>query len=366
MARRVSGLKKGREIMRKFLTSLLALAMLLSLLGVTAMAAEGGAGLAVTATLEGKTVTVEVIATERLTNGGLTLGYDSEVLTFVSAEAKGTVSAVDAGAAGDVAVAAVDGGVMVLDTNRAAGNAVTLVFASESGKAAKAGDTVATASFTYRDRVVDTEITVTMDDLGAKEGLHLALPTVSLSASLPFTDVSRDAWYYDAVKYAYNKGILKGVTETIFQPEGAMTRAMFVTVLARMDGVADDPHAKTHFNDVKDGNYYAGAVAWAFENDIVEGTSKKTFSPNARITREEMVTMLFRYAGYLGQDTDADVKILKDFPDGNRVNGWAKEAMAWAVEQGIVRGTEKGLQPRATATRAQGAQVLMNFALLED
>lgn len=187
-----------------------------------------------------------------------------------------------------------------------------------------------------------------------------------LNTGLPFTDVPADSWFYEAVKFGYNEGLFQGVTETLFQPAGSMTRAMFVTTLARMDGAELDLEAHTAFADVREGSYYEGAVAWAVEAGIVKGTSATTFSPAAEITREQMVTMLCRYAKYLGEDTTADTAALEDFADWGTVSGWARSSMAWAVEEGIVNGTGVGLEPKGQATRAQGAQVLMNFALRED
>ena len=102
-----------------------------------------------------------------------------------------------------------------------------------------------------------------------------------LNTGLPFTDVPAYSWFYEAVKFGYNEGLFQGVTETLFQPAGSMTRAMFVTTLARMDGAELDPEAHTAFADVREGSYYEGAVAWAVEAGIVKGTSATTFSPAA-------------------------------------------------------------------------------------
>ena len=128
-----------------------------------------------------------------------------------------------------------------------------------------------------------------------------------------------------------------------------------------MAGVAEDYPRETRFTDVKADRYYAGYVAWAVENGIVLGTSETTFSPNASVTREQMVTMLYRYANYLGMDTTGSGDALNQFPDASDVSTWAEAAMAWATDRGIINGTEKGLLPRATATRAQCAQIWMKF-----
>ena len=141
-----------------------------------------------------------------------------------------------------------------------------------------------------------------------------------------------------------------------------MTRGMFVTVLGRMAGVEEDQDATSKFTDVKSGSYYAGYVAWAAEQDIVRGTSTTTFSPNAKVTREQMATMMYRYAKAQGLEvTGGSAHVLDGFADSNRISGWAKEAMIWAVSQKLLIGTGAGLEPQAYGTRAQSAQVILNF-----
>ena len=152
--------------------------------------------------------------------------------------------------------------------------------------------------------------------------------------------------------------------ETTFAPNLAMNRAMFVTVLGRMAGVEEDRTATSKFTDVKAGSYYAGYVAWAAEQDIVRGTSETTFSPNAKVTREQMATMMYRYAKAQGLDvTGGSEDVLDGFADSGRISGWAKEAMIWAVSQKLLEGTGAGLEPQAYGTRAQSAQIILNFSL---
>ena len=182
--------------------------------------------------------------------------------------------------------------------------------------------------------------------------------------SAKFTDVSASQWYHEAVDYAVVNGLFAGTSDTTFSPNESMTRGMLVTVLWRLAG---KPEAKTaaSFQDVDAQQYYAEAVAWAAENGIVAGTSDTTFSPNAKVTREQMAAILYRYAKLNGVDVSKTAD-LKDFPDADKVASYAKDAMAWAVESGIISGTLKGgktyLDPTGSATRAQVASILMRYA----
>ena len=178
---------------------------------------------------------------------------------------------------------------------------MTFGYAASGKDALAAGSVVATVRFTAKSALPATRLTVTVEDFNAREGLHLELPAV-LVGGLPFTDVSEGDWYYDAVAYVWQEGLFRGMDETTFAPNLAMNRAMFVTVLGRMAGVEEDRTATSKFTDVKAGSYYAGYVAWAAEQDIVRGTSETTFSPNAKVTREQMATMMYRYAKAQGLD----------------------------------------------------------------
>ena len=181
--------------------------------------------------------------------------------------------------------------------------------------------------------------------------------------SAKFTDVNTSKWYHEAVDYSVVNSLFAGTSDTTFEPNGAMTRAMLVTVLWRAAG---QPEAKTaaSFQDVSEGRYYAKAVAWAKENGIVAGTTDTTFSPNETVTREQMAAILYRYAKFSGVDVGKTAD-LKDFPDADKVSNYAKDAMAWAVENGIISGSLEGgktyLDPKGDATRAQVASVLMRY-----
>ncbi len=182
--------------------------------------------------------------------------------------------------------------------------------------------------------------------------------------TFPFTDVSATVWYRDPVEFAARRGLFGGVTETLFAPQDKMTRGMFVTVLWRMEG-KPAPAGGSPFSDVKRGAYCEKAASWASENGIVNGVGKGKFDPNGGVTREQIAAMLMRYAGYRGADVSGRAS-LEGFPDGGSVSKYAEEALSWALDCGVVRGvkTEDGvrLNPRAGATRAEVATMIMRFA----
>lgn len=179
----------------------------------------------------------------------------------------------------------------------------------------------------------------------------------------PYTDVAETAWYYDAVKYTYQNGLMDGTSKDKFEPETQMTRAMLVTVLYRAEGKPEASELDNPFKDVDD-NWYTDAICWAAEKDIVNGVAPDKFAPNEPVTREQMVTILHRYA--TGKGTAGDGKAdLSSFPDAKQVSSYAQDAMAWAVAGNIIQGSKVGgedyLLPADTATRAQIATVLMRF-----
>ena len=176
-------------------------------------------------------------------------------------------------------------------------------------------------------------------------------------------DVKPGTWYYKAVEHVVTNGYFKGVSENAFAPNDMMTRAMFVTVLGRVAGVAETADASPDFADVVPNSWYSGYVAWAAENGIVQGMGDGKFGQGENITREQMAVFLYRYAKYAGLDTTVDGEdALKAFADADKVSSWAKDAMRWAVSNGIINGTGNGLEPLALATRAQVAQIILNFA----
>ncbi|MDR3998925.1 MAG: CehA/McbA family metallohydrolase [Evtepia sp.] len=176
----------------------------------------------------------------------------------------------------------------------------------------------------------------------------------------PFLDVNEGDWFYDAVAYAYENGIMDGVGGNRFAPNSATTRAQLVTILYRLEGqpaVSGD----LPFTDVEAGTWYTNAVVWAAQNGIVNGVGDDTFAPGNDLTREQLVTILYRYAEAKGYDVSASAD-LAGYPDGEEIQAYAREAMAWAVAENIIQGMEDDtLKPAGNASRAQIATILMRF-----
>ena len=171
-----------------------------------------------------------------------------------------------------------------------------------------------------------------------------------------FIDIAPNAWYTAAVQYAYDNGLMTGVSDTEFAPEATTTRAMIVSILARLEGVESAQAAG--FADVDD-EWYATAVNWAANVGVVNGYEDNTFQPNTAITREQLAAMLMNYASYKGQDVSARAS-LDNYTD--QPSTWAEETMQWAVAEGLISGvTADTLQPQGAATRAQVAAILQRF-----
>lgn len=188
------------------------------------------------------------------------------------------------------------------------------------------------------ERIDGTEFTMPGKDVTVKAVF------VSAAAQMPFLDVPTTAWYYDAVSYVYAEGMMTGVSDTAFGPDTTMTRAMFWTVLARIDG-----------GNVDGGSpWYAKAQNWAMSSGVSDGSD-----PDGIVTREMFVTMLWRYAG-----SPAASGSLTGFPDAAKVSSWASEAMRWAVANGVIAGVDGSLSPDTGITRAQAATIFMRYAQL--
>ena len=176
----------------------------------------------------------------------------------------------------------------------------------------------------------------------------------------PFLDVNEGDWFYDAVAYAYENGLMDGVGGNRFAPNSETTRAQLVTILYRLEGqpaVSGD----LPFTDVEAGTWYTNAVGWAAQNGIVNGVGDDTFAPGNDLTREQLVTILYRYAESKGYDVSASAD-LAGYPDGEEIQAYAREAMAWAVAENIIQGMEDDtLKPAGNASRAQIATILMRF-----
>jgi hypothetical protein len=176
-----------------------------------------------------------------------------------------------------------------------------------------------------------------------------------------YTDVNADNWYYKAVEYVTEKGLMNGVGDDTFEPNSNLTRAMLVTILYRLE---DEPEVTENaFDDVNEGLYYTDAVNWAAENGIVQGYGDGKFGATDEITREQMAVILYNYAAYKQYElvSEDDLSDLSDFPDASDVSTWAQDAMRWAVGAELINGMDGALNPSGTASRAQVAKILMAF-----
>lgn len=180
-----------------------------------------------------------------------------------------------------------------------------------------------------------------------------------------FTDMpAPTSWKHAGIDFAVENNLFLGTSDTTFSPNESMTRAMLVTVLWRLDG-KPEAGTQTGFDDVPAGKYYTQPVAWAAANGIVKGTSNTTFSPNDKITREQMAAILYRYAQQKGYDTSRSADLSK-FPDNGKVSSYAIQALAWANAEGLINGDKQTsgtvlLDPAGSATRAQVATILMRY-----
>ena len=185
--------------------------------------------------------------------------------------------------------------------------------------------------------------------------------TDTLNVVLPFTDVKTTDWFYGAVKYTYDNGILKGATDTEFRPSKNITRADLLTILWRMEGEPQVTGVKD-FPDVSTEAYYANAVRWGTKNNIVSGYNNGNFGPTDNITREQLATILYNYAKYKGKNVTANPDLSK-YKDWHKVTGYAQPAMKWAIEKGVVNGKDNStrLDPQGTASRAEATAMIYNY-----
>ena len=255
-----------------------------------------------------------------------------------------------------ITVEATQGGTVTADPTAAkAGTTVTLTPVPDRGYQVgtvtvtdRFGDAVAVteqADGTYTFTMPNGQVTVTV---------------TFEETPLPFTDVTEGDWFYDAVRYAYETGLMDGVGDSLFAPNSQTTRAQLVTILYRLAG-EPEPGGDSGFSDVAAGTWYTDAVVWAAENGIVNGTTDATFAPGEDITREQLVTVLYRYAESKGYDVSASAD-LSGYPDADQIQSYAAESVAWAVAEGLIQGFEDNtLRPAGNATRAQIATILMRF-----
>ncbi|MBR4880654.1 MAG: S-layer homology domain-containing protein, partial [Clostridia bacterium] len=184
---------------------------------------------------------------------------------------------------------------------------------------------------------------------------------VSDEGRLPFADVKSDHWFFDAVKFCYVNDVIKGMNEYTFSFSGQLTRAQFVTMLAGLEGIDTSTYTVDQFADVKSNHWYYGVVAWAYSEGIVKGMNETTFAPNGVLTRAQLATVMCNYM--IGKYYfSVDESVLDKFTDKPKKEYWYYDAMVYAVSAGLLSGNSNGtLAPVGTVTRAQAAVIFNSF-----
>lgn len=237
----------------------------------------------------------------------------------------------------------------------------------DCGKLVKKGETIPALGHDFGPWTVTKEATCTEDGTRERSCSRCGeKETEVIPANCPsqgFTDVDQSKWYHEAIDFVVSQNLMRGMSDTLFQPDGNMTRAQMVTVLYRL---ADTPtvEGSVPFTDVKAGQFYSDALVWAYENGIAKGMTDQRFAPHTSVTREQMVVFFARFAQLNGQTVEAKGD-LSNYHDANAVSNYARESMTWAVETGLIQGvTTTTLSPKATSTRAQIAEVLLRYCTI--
>ena len=326
---------------RKWLVFLLCAMLLMSNLSIYAMAVENESPIALHAAVSGSTVQVQVLATKAQTvaDGKLVLTFDAEKLDCLKAEPGAAWTSTDHFAW----------------SQKLNDGKVILTFANAE---AAAEGVLFTLTF---DAAADAVIS--LDGSSYISGVSADLAQeVNTCPSVHLVDVANlfpEA--HDAVDFMVSKGYMKGISDTLFAPHMDLNRAMMVTTLHRIAG--SPTGSGTHnFVDVPDNKFYTAPVIWAVENNITSGVSENLFAPDKSLTRQELVTFLYRFAEEMGYDRTATTD-LSAYTDAGEVQPYAVEAFQWAVAEGVIKGTtDTTLDPEATTTRAQVS--LMVYRLL--
>lgn len=328
----------------------------------------------VSATMTGASKTIKVKRANTVSgNVNVTVNSERKTLDSTTSEVTFTYTRPSSGGPGS------SGGSISTPTTYAVNvNAATNGAVAADKKTASKGTTVTVTASPSKGYVVDAVKVVDKDgkdvDVTEKDGKYVfTMPASAVTvtgsfkaetpapAALPFTDVKSGNWFYDAVQYAYEQGLMTGTSATTFAPNGTMNRAMIVTVLYRLEKSPAVTGA-SKFTDVPAGQWYSDAVAWAAANKIVNGYDETTFGPMNAVTREQMAAILFRYEQVKGLENVTLEENLNRFPDQNKISAYAIPALQWAVGQKIINGNADGtLDPTGTATRAQVAQIFTNL-----
>lgn len=339
-----------RNSLKRLLSLLLVMAMLFAL-SMTCFAAEEKTLLTLTVTSEnairGSEISVAVDTTKAnlVADGKLTFKYDNKALCFVGAEA------------GKAWPEKADLSLQVNDQNPG-----TVIAAFAGAEAAGAG-TVLTLKFAAVEEGQSTVALSSKDSYltGVEDALDAQTKVVVDCPSRQFTDVDPDSCYHDGIDYVVANGLMIGMGNNHFGPNVVLSRAMMVTILYRMEG-APKVTGNMPFTDVKEGQYYYDAVLWAYQNKITLGMSDKLFCPSIDVSREQMVTLMARYASFKGITVKGSDS-LKNFVDGSKVSEYARESMSWAIDNGLIIGVgDNKLSPRGSTIRAQAATVIARFA----
>ena len=298
-----------------------------------------------TGSYDAKSGKVEVLVTPMMdtANGRLVVTYDSTQLTLTD----------------------ISDGAFTAQASAAGKNQVELLYADAAVQPAETP--VARLTFTRTEQAGDSvELTIRQTEAGQETVEKEQTVTVELGHTCPsakFVDVDEKAWYHLDVDYVVAHNLMIGMDETHFAPNVNMTRAQMVTILYRMAG-SPETKATLPFTDVERGRFYTDAVAWAYEKEIVKGMTDTLFAPNAPVTREQMVTFFARFASFQGMDVSCKGD-LSDFTDANAVSPYAVKAMTWAYENGLIRGMGDGtVGPKGNSTRAQVAAILNRYSKL--
>ena len=246
-----------------------------------------------------------------------------------------------------------DGGTILSEVTVKDGESVTV--------SAPTRETSQFTEYTFEKWVDEYGSDVSLDNITADITVYALYATKCVH---PFTDLKSGSYYTEAVEWALMNGVMNGTAATKFAPDAVTDRAMIVTVLYRLQGSPDVSRVKTPFTDVKAGDWYADAIAWAYSTGVVNGNSATTFDPKGKLTREQFATILYRYAKEVEcEDVSVDdTTALDKYKDKGKISGYAKEAVLWANVSGLIGGVSATkLDPKSGATRAQMATILYRF-----
>ena len=227
----------------------------------------------------------------------------------------------------------------------------------------QAGKNVLVATVTYDGKEYKDTKTIEVPALG--HDFVNGVCTRCGAVELPFTDVNKNDWFYEKVAYVYTHKLMSGTSETTFEPNANLTRAMMVQILYNKEGCPATASDNNPYADVAKDQWYFKAVQWAYENKITGGTSATTFEPDSKVTREQFARFMYNYAG------TPEVNGTLNFVDADQVSDWAYDAMLWANQNGIIGGKKLDdgsvvLDPSGNATRAEAASMLMGYCTMQE